>query len=154
MSKYETSIARYEVEMDKVLVKRQMPYYPLDVCPMMDEPLDVDGKDIAKNVIFGNRLVRLCCSRCVRRFEARPEKLLKQLDDAIRKQQGPSYPLTHCLVATDVALTKENTVEFIIGNRLMRVSDKAHVATVRKAAVVYAKTIDDAWKASGKKPRA
>lgn len=49
--------------------------YPLQRCVVSGEEL---GKD-AVDVMFGSRLVRFCCEKCVRTFEQDPAKYLPQL---------------------------------------------------------------------------
>ena len=150
--RFEKNPARYLAEADKEIIKRQRPYYALDVCPLMDEPMIVNGKDTAKSVVYRNRLIRLCCGKCVRRFERNPDNVLRALDKAIKEKQGKHYPLTTCLVMPDVELKEDHMLEIIVCNRLIRVGSEGCAAKVRANPAMYLKRLDDAWKKSGRKP--
>ncbi|MCO5061736.1 MAG: hypothetical protein M9963_06995 [Kiritimatiellae bacterium] len=61
--------------------------YPLNVCVVSDEPLASGDGDEPVNYVYKSegqpdRLVRLCCKRCLKKFQANPEKYLKLIDDA------------------------------------------------------------------------
>ena len=72
-------IGRFEADkeagfkkIDEQIVKRQMHYYPFDTCLISGESLVEDGKDIAIDYVYNNRLVRLCCKGCVRDIKKDP----------------------------------------------------------------------------------
>ncbi len=61
--------------------------YPLSKCLVMkDEELDAD----AKVVVFQNRVYKLCCKKCVGRFEKDPAKYAKEYDAMVSAQGKPA----------------------------------------------------------------
>jgi hypothetical protein len=63
-------------KLDKAWIDAQLPGYRPKICPVTGETLGSG----AVNHLYGTRLVRLCCSGCIRKFDAAPEKFLAQLD--------------------------------------------------------------------------
>lgn len=62
-------------EVREAAYRTQRTSYPLERCVVSGEDL---GKD-AVDVLFGSRLVRFCCEKCVRRFEQDPGQFLPKL---------------------------------------------------------------------------
>lgn len=65
--------------------------YPLTDCVVSGESLDDDDMGGPVNHIYKkegqpDRLVRLCCKRCVKKFNADPQKYLKMIDEAAAKK--------------------------------------------------------------------
>lgn len=65
--------------------------YPLTTCVVSDEALDSDDMGGPINYIYKSegqpdRLVRLCCKRCIKKFNAEPQKYLKMIDEAAAKK--------------------------------------------------------------------
>lgn len=79
-------LAAAEPAPDKSLAKARA-QYPVQVCIVSGEHLDpgqiVDY--IHQEPGQPDRLVRLCCHKCVARFKADPAKFLKKLDDLAAK---------------------------------------------------------------------
>ncbi len=66
--------------------------YPLDVCVVSGEPLVSEDGDEPLDYVYQvegqpDRLVRLCCKNCLKKFKANPEKYLKMIDDASAKDE-------------------------------------------------------------------
>ncbi len=64
--------------------------YPLKTCVVSGESLEGDDADEPFNLVYKSeghpdRLVRLCCKNCVKKFNANPEKYLKKIDEAAAK---------------------------------------------------------------------
>lgn len=94
--------------------KQQMPYYPLDTCVVSGEKLGANSKDI----IVGNRLVRLSSESCQSAFDAEPSKYLAKLGEAVIAKQSANYPFTKCVIS-DKELG-DKSIDFIVGNRLLK----------------------------------
>lgn len=65
--------------------------YPLADCVVSGESLDDDSMGGAIDYIYKqegqpDRLVRLCCKRCIKKFNADPQKYLKMIDEAAAKK--------------------------------------------------------------------
>ena len=143
----ETNFAK----IDKMMIKEQLPYYPLDTCVVLGGKLGSMGEPV--NLVYKNRLVRFCCAGCKPQFEAEPEKYLKEIDKAIVEKQRKDYPLDKCVVMTDAGINSMGgAVETIVGNRLFRLCCAACVPKVRKDPVKYLAVLDAAWKAKGGVP--
>ena len=62
--------------------------YPLKTCVVSGEDLGDMGdvvKYTYKDAAGGEREVRFCCKKCLKKFSANPEKYLKMIDDAAAK---------------------------------------------------------------------
>lgn len=71
-------------KLDSAYIASQKKHYPLDTCVVMGgDPIGEDGIDF----LYGNRLVRFCCKKCIKTFRADPAKYLAKLDEAAAKQK-------------------------------------------------------------------
>lgn len=118
--KIEKDTKRYFEKMDKLMADDQRAHYPLDTCIVTHEPLKRKGKDAAYELVYKNRLFRLCCKDCAKKVEKDPSKYAEELDKAIRKEQGKNYPLTTCPVTGEKLGSMGEPVERIVANRLIR----------------------------------
>lgn len=105
--------AKYDAKIDEQIIKRQRPTYPLDTCIMSGRPLGEDRVDL----VWGNRLVRLCCGRCVIAFKDQPAKHLKALDAALITAVPPTEGATCVVSGRPLGDSPKVTV---IGNRVIR----------------------------------
>ena len=96
--------AKYIPKIDELIIADQMPRYPTDLnCVVMEakslpNPTGPEARECTL-VVYKNRLVRLCCTRCNRRFESDPAKYIAKLDAAAIEAQKARYPLTTCVVS-------------------------------------------------------
>ena len=72
---FEKNPAKYMATIDEALIEQQRPAYPITTCLVSGEPLG----DEPVEMLYGTRLVRLCCKKCVRSFQKDPDKLLARL---------------------------------------------------------------------------
>lgn len=125
------------------IVKAELPLYPDVNCPVMTEESmpSATGPEAgeAKHVVHRNRLVRLCCSKCVRRFNRSPEKYLETLDGMIVAQGSKNYPLTSCPVSGEPL--GDGAVDVIAANRLVRVCCRACAGKVEADPMKYAEMV-------------
>ena len=118
--KFTKDPAKYLPKVDELIIADQMPRYPKDMnCVVMEakslpDPTGPEAKDCTL-VVYKNRLVRLCCTRCNRRFQADPAKFIAKLDAAAIKAQKADYPLTTCVVTGGNLRT--SSPWFMIGDR-------------------------------------
>lgn len=63
---------------DAALIRALRSTYPLEVCVVSGEKLGSMGEP--EDVLYGVRLVRLCCGSCKKPFEKDPQKFLAELD--------------------------------------------------------------------------
>ncbi len=134
-------------KIDEELVKAQVHYYPLDTCIISGNPLVEDGEDISINYVYKNRLVRLCCTGCIKMFNKDAAAHLKKIDAAIVMKQREHYPLEICVVAKGPLGSMGEPVEIIAGNRLVRFCCAGCKPEFKKNPAQYLTVIDAAWKA-------
>lgn len=147
-------IGRFEADkkagfkkIDEQLVKVQVHYYPLDTCIISGNPLVEDGEDISVNYVYKNRLVRLCCTGCIKMFNKDAAAYLKKIDAAIVAKQRERYPLETCVVAEGPLGSMGEPFEIIVGNRLVRFCCAGCKPRFEKNPAQYLAVIDAAWKA-------
>lgn len=106
------------VEIDEKIVEQQGEYYPLDKCVVDAKPGEGFG---LLDVVFRNRLFRVCRKECQKKLEKTPEKYFIRLDRAVIEEQKPDYPLTTCVVSGKM-LGKE-AIDHVVANQLVRLKD-------------------------------
>lgn len=99
--------------------------YPLDVCPVSGNKLGPTAEIVVK--LYDAREIRFCCDACPQTFEKDQAASLARIDDLIIKDQLPLYPLQTSLITTKPL--PEQPVDFVFGNRLIRVADEAERST-------------------------
>lgn len=150
IDRFEADKAGYWQKIDEQMIAAQMPYYPTEVCLVSGEPLVEDGEDIANNVIYGNRLVRLCCKMCEKEFKADPAKYIAKLDKAAADAQREDYPMDTCAVAGGKLGSMGEPVEMVVAGRLIRLCCGGCTSKVEADPAKYVAMVDKAWQAEGK----
>ncbi|MCC6680234.1 MAG: hypothetical protein IT445_04955 [Phycisphaeraceae bacterium] len=126
----------YLPKVDQLIIEQQTPLYPLDTCVVSGEKLGGDmGEPI--DFVFGNRLVRFCCSMCVGTFEKNPAKYLEKINAAVIEKQQADYPLTTCLVSGEKLGEMGEPIDYVSGNRLARFCCPRCVKTFEKNPAHY-----------------
>jgi type II secretory ATPase GspE/PulE/Tfp pilus assembly ATPase PilB-like protein len=116
-------------KIDAAVIAAQKPDYPLKKCLVSDEPLGEDAVD----VVYGTRLVRLCCKNCRKGFDKDPARIMAQIDAALIAQQLPGYPLKTCLVSgEEFGSGGMQTFDMLYGTRLVRLCCKSCVREFKK----------------------
>jgi hypothetical protein len=121
--------------------------YPLATCPISGEKLGAMGAPVVKvygaeGGAAGGREIQFCCKNCPPKFEKDLPANLAKLDEQMIKDQLPLYPLTTSVVSGEKLPDKP--VDFIFGNRLIRVSSEAEKAAFAKDWQKHLKTLDEA----------
>ena len=80
LAKFKKDPSKTLAALDKAVIEKQKPAYPLDTCVVSGKKLG-DG---AVDLVVGNRLVRLCCGDCVAAVKKNPTKYLQKIDDAAK----------------------------------------------------------------------
>lgn len=109
-------------ELDDRLTRQQRDFYPLDTCAVDGQPL-VTG--LVLELVFRNRLFRLCSLECQRKLEQEPARSFARLNAAVVTKQKPACLLDACIV-TGEPLGKA-AVDYVIANQLVRLA-RAEVA--------------------------
>lgn len=150
IDKFEADLDASRRKVDEAIVRDQLRFYPAQMCVVSGEPLTEDGEDIATNMVYGNRLIRLCCKMCQRDFKANPAKFLEKLDKAAMEAQRKDYPLETCLVSGEQLGSMGEPVEFVVAGRLMRLCCNGCMPKIIADPAKYIAAIDKAWQEKGK----
>ena len=106
--------AKFMSKVEEQIVAASAPY-ALGTCLVMtDEGIDADSK----TVVYHNRVYKLCCKKCVSRFNADPSKYEKSYEAAIVAKQKPGYKATKCPISG--ADIKADSTDVVVGGRLVR----------------------------------
>lgn len=143
IGKLEADKETYFKKIDAELARQQQHYYPLDTCVVRGDALE-EGKTI--EIVHRNRLVKVCCRMCARKFNSEPEKFLAELDKQVIEKQREHYPLKTCLVSGEELGGMGEPVEVVIGNRLVRLCCGGCKKGLMKDAAKHIATLDAAWK--------
>jgi len=149
VKEFEADQAGYFKKIDEWIVRDQLPFYPTEVCIVSGEPLTEGGADIATNLVYGNRLVRLCCKMCERQFSADPAKFIAKLDEATANAQRKDYPLDTCVVLGGKLGSMGEPAEMVLAGRLLRFCCAGCESKVKADPVKHIALIDEAWRAKG-----
>lgn len=135
---------RYLASVDKEIVRRQLPRYPLETCVVSNESLEESGDEVI-DYVFGNRLVRFCCKPCRPKFLEDPDTYLARMDAALIAQQLPSYPLKTCVVSGEpLGGSMGDPIDHVVGDRLVRLCCKGCKRKLEADPVKYLRMLDEA----------
>jgi YHS domain-containing protein len=130
-------------------VKRVGDPYPLATCPVSGKKLGEKGDPVVK--LYDGREVRFCCSACPAEFEKDLPKSLTSLDAAMVKDQLALYPMNASVVSGKKFDEKVKPVDFIYGNRLVRLAGEGEKADFLKDPTKYVDILDKATVAAQEK---
>jgi len=89
--------------------------YPITTCLVMtDEGVDASSK----TVVFHNRVYRLCCKKCVARFEKDPSKYEAAYEAMVIEKQKAAYKAKKCPISGEAIDAK--STDIVIAGRLVR----------------------------------
>lgn len=149
--KFSKDPTMYIPKIDELMIKDQASRYPINTCLVRSskELPDARGPEAANctQVIYQNRLVRLCCGGCQKKFEADPSKYLLSLDAATIAQQNKDYPLQVCVLSGQPL--GDNPNSFLVGDRLMKTCCGGCKKKVLADPRPYVKKLNAAEKTSG-----
>ena len=146
IAKFESDKEGHIAKIDARIVRDQTPFYPLAQCVVSGEPL-TDG---AVDLVYGNRLVRLCCAMCASEFKADPASHIAQIDKAAADAQRATYPLDTCIVAGGKLGSMGEPTEIVVAGRLFRFCCAGCEDEVRAHPAKHIQKLDQAWRDAGK----
>lgn len=133
--------AKYLPAVDRQMIQQQLAHYPLDVCLVAGGKLGSMGEPM--DYLYRNRLVRFCCAGCVGGFEKDAAKHLARLDAAVIEKQKKEYPTDTCVVSGDkLGGDMGEVLDYVVGNRLIRLCCKGCVRDLLKAPAAYLAKLD------------
>ncbi|MGE4618643.1 MAG: hypothetical protein AAEJ04_02405 [Planctomycetota bacterium] len=147
--KFKSNPEQYLAAVDAKIIETQKKNYPTDTCLLSQQKLD----NTAKEIVINNRLVRLCCGRCVKKIKADPQSIFKKLDAAILKAQAKSYPLTTCVISGEDLNSMGKPKDVIVGNTLIKVCCKGCVSKVTADPAKFIEMVQSAKKSGGNKEK-
>ncbi len=119
LPKFTKDPAKYLKKVDELIVKQQAKHYPTKKCVVSDELLIREGGKPV-DLVYQNRLVRLCCKSCKKDFTKSPRKFLKKLDKAVIAHHKDHYPLKECVVSGQKLGSMGKPLDVVLANRLVR----------------------------------
>lgn len=139
--------AKILAKVDEAIVRQQLPFYPpLANCPVSGEKLGEMGEPV--NIVYRNRLVRLCCKGCKQKFFQNPGTHVAKLNDAVVAAQGPEYPLQTCVVSgEELGGDMGEPIDYVLGNRLVRLCCKGCQKKIAKDPLSFLAKLDGSAKA-------
>ena len=143
MAQAETTSKSTAAEADTVKTAqavKEAEAYPLDYCIVTGEKLGGMGDPVVR--VYNGREVRFCCGGCVKPFEKDNAKWTKKLDDAIIAAQKPTYPLNTCVVSGDTLGRMGEPVDYVWGNRLVRLCCSGCISALNKDPEKYLEMIN------------
>ncbi|NOG53140.1 MAG: hypothetical protein HND57_02220 [Planctomycetes bacterium] len=126
----------YLIKIDDQIIKQQTPLYPMETCLVSGEQLGAMGDPY--DIVFGNRLVQLCCKGCVSKFKKDSEKYLDTLNQAVIKKQLETYPMQTCVVSGEtLGGMMGEPIDYVAANRLVRFCCKGCIKKFEKKPAKY-----------------
>ena len=132
MEKLQADYFRFLDAIDAQIIVEQSDYYPLKACPVTGTSLE--GKE-PLDIVFRNRLFRVCCEDCRYKIEEEPAKYFTMLNAAVVKKQKADYPLKTCLVSKKPLGGK--AVDHVCANMLIRLADPEQIARFNESPGKY-----------------
>ena len=130
-------------KLDAAMAAEQGPTYPMKTCVITGAKLGSMGPPV--EVIVNNRLFRICCAPCGGKIKKDPEAAFAKLNAAVVAAQKPAYPTKQCVVMAHDGLD-ENTTDYVVANRLVRLCCDGCIETFDKEPAKYLAKVDAAKK--------
>ncbi|HJN13426.1 MAG: hypothetical protein QGG09_17795 [Pirellulaceae bacterium] len=127
-------------KIDEMIVKQQLPHYPLTKCIVDGKPLGLGSF----NHVFRNRLFRLCGGRCQTKLEQKPAKFFGELDYAVIEKQKSGYPLTTCIVSGKKL--GADSLDHVVANQLVRLHSSDQLEQFNRTPGHYLEKVGKATK--------
>lgn len=124
--------------------------YTLGTCPISGEKLGAMGESYV--FVKDGREIRLCCESCKKKFDAKADEVIKEIDAKMIADQDSHYPSKTCI--NSGAELKDGGVSFIVNNRLVKTCCEKCEAKVKADPAAFLAKLDqqviDAQKADYK----
>lgn len=148
LAKFKAEPEKFLKAADEKIIAGQLPHYPLKNCVV--EPADelAEGTHAEPvNLVYKNRLVRFCCKGCVKPFKQAPGPFVETLNAAVIAQQKDAYPLAICVVDQVNLGERGPTVDFVLGDTLVRLCCTGCVDEFKRNPTAYLPAVREAWAA-------
>lgn len=151
LAKFKAEPEKYLKAADEKIIAQQLPHYPLKTCVVeSSDELAPGPHGDPVSMVYRNRLVRFCCKGCVKPFKQSPGSFVETLNAAVIAQQKDAYPLSMCVVDNVKLGERGPTVDYVIGDTLVRLCCTACVDEFKRNPTAYLPKIQEAWAAKHK----
>ncbi|MGQ0553380.1 MAG: hypothetical protein ACT4PU_09190 [Planctomycetota bacterium] len=129
---FKTEPGKFLPGVDAQMIAQQKLFYPLSTCVVTGEALGSGGMEPV-DLLYKNRLIRLCCKSCKSDFLKDPNKLIAKLEQAVLEKQRPAYILGTCVVSDEPLGGDMGTpLDIVVAHRLVRLCCKGCLKDFRK----------------------
>ncbi len=142
VSKFEADQEKYWAKVDEKIIEQQRDWYPLDKCVISGGELGGMGDPI--ELVYNNRLVRLCCGGCIKSFKADPVKHFAKVDEQVIAKYAADYPLDKCAISGESLDSMGGPQNVVVANRLVQVCCGGCIKSVLKNPAKYIAMVDEA----------
>ena len=145
--KFEKDLKGSLAKLDQKVIDSQLPFYPMTTCVVSGEAFGGEMGDPI-NVVYKNRLVRLCCKMCKGDFNENPQAYIAKLDAAVVAQQSEQYPLTSCPISGEALGSMGDAINVVYAGRLVKFCCAMCVPKFEADPMSTIEKIDAAWEVS------
>ena len=147
--KFERDLKASFAKLDQMIIDSQLPLYPMTTCVVSGEHFGGDmGEPI--DLVYNNRLVRLCCKMCKGDFKKDPQAYISKLDEAVIAQQSERYPLATCPISGEKLGSMGDAINLVYAGRLVKLCCEMCVPRFEKDPIPTIEKIDAAWSSAHK----
>lgn len=143
--RFEKDLVESLAKIDQQIIDDQLPLYPTTSCVVSDQVLGSEDMGDPINIVFNNRLVRLCCKMCVNKFDNDPQGYIAKLDEAVIAQQIEHYPLSVCPISGEPLGSMGDAIKVVYQGRLVKLCCQMCVPNFESNPMPTIKKIDAAW---------
>jgi YHS domain-containing protein len=145
--KFEKDLKASLAKLDQKIIDSQLPLYPMNTCVVSGEAFGGDMGDPI-NVVYSNRLVRLCCKMCKGDFKKDAQAYITKLDAAVVVQQSEHYPLTSCPISGEALGSMGDAINVVYAGRLVKFCCSMCIPKFEANSMAVIEKIDAAWRDS------
>lgn len=139
VEKFKASPAQFTRKADAAIIERFKDRYPLDRCIVMVQDKLGDEDEL---IVYGNRLYRVCCRKCVINFSKSTARYVRVYETQLTIKQRGHYPLTTCVVTG--APLGDHPIDLVLVDRLVRVADEDAAKRFYEDPARYIRILDEA----------
>ena len=142
--RFEKDLTASFAKLDKQIIESQLPFYPMSTCVVSGEEFGGDMGDPI-DLVYNNRLIRLCCKMCKSDFKDKPQQFINKLDAAVITQQSEQYPLTTCPISGEELGSMGDAINVVYAGRLVKLCCAMCVPKFEANPMPTIVKIDAAW---------
>ncbi len=117
--------ATYTEKVDEAIIKSAGDY-PIKHCLVMK---DEEIEDDAKAFVWNNRVIKVCCKKCIAKIKSAPEGYMKAYDAEVVAAQKPKYTATTCPISGKAL--GDGAQDVVVNGKLVRTCCPGCVGAVK-----------------------